>query len=205
MGRPPMATAAQPGEPGFISVFLDIPFPTSIPNGNYTTFDPIKGIAVVTLTLREGTRAFFRNRPIVGPTSFRDLQQAWQTPNRAARGLRLRRCQQTYRRKTGLSLALGQSGLQGVNVARAPSPANASAGNTVSLLITESIARRPAHIHSKRKRLPTSLLVAFIYAGNDLRSHTLGACSTIGPAGLNLRRLEGVSAFFARGSLLPKS
>jgi TonB family protein len=25
-------------------------------------------------------------------------------------------------------------------------------------------------------------------------SHTLGACSTIGPAGLNLRRLEGVSA-----------
>ena len=30
-------------------------------------------------------------------------------------------------------------------------------------------------------------------AGNDLRSHTLGACSTIGPAGLNLRRLEGVS------------
>ena len=38
---------------------------------------------------------------------------------------------------------------------------------------------------NKRKRLPTFLLVAFIYAGNDLRSHTLGACSTIGPAGLN--------------------
>ena len=26
---------------------------------------------------------------------------------------------------------------------------------------------------SKRKRLPTFLLIAFIYAGNDLRSHTL--------------------------------
>ena len=54
------------------------------------------------------------------------------------------------------------------------------------------------------------------YAGNDLRSHTLGACSTIGPAGLNfrvrdgngwiprgkitdnLRRLEGVSARLLR-------
>ncbi len=29
-------------------------------------------------------------------------------------------------------------------------------------------------------------------------SHTLGACSTIGPAGLNLRRLEGVSARLLR-------
>jgi hypothetical protein len=85
MGRPPMATAAQPGEPGFISVFLDIPFPTSIPNGNYTTFDPIKGIAVVTLTLREGTRAFFRNRPIVGPTSFRPATGMANTQPRRAR------------------------------------------------------------------------------------------------------------------------
>jgi hypothetical protein len=39
----------------------------------------------------------------------------------------------------------------------------------------------------KRKRLPTFLLVAFINAGNDLRSHTLGACSTIGPAVLTSR------------------
>jgi hypothetical protein len=44
----------------------------------------------------------------------------------------------------------------------------------------------------KRKRPIRFLRLAFIYAGNDLRSHTLGACSTIGPAGLNLRRLEGV-------------
>ena len=29
-------------------------------------------------------------------------------------------------------------------------------------------------------------------------SHTLSACSTIGPAGLNLRRLEGVSARLLR-------
>jgi hypothetical protein len=32
---------------------------------------------------------------------------------------------------------------------------------------------------------------AFIYAGNDLLSHTLGACSTIGPAGLNFRVRDG--------------
>jgi hypothetical protein len=81
-----MVTTAQPKIPGFISVFFDVPFPTSIPNGSYTTFDPTKEIGVVTLTLREGARAFFRNRPIVGPTSFRDLQQAWQEPQRPREG-----------------------------------------------------------------------------------------------------------------------
>ena len=40
-------------------------------------------------------------------------------------------------------------------------------------------------------------------AGNDLRSHTIGACSTIGPAGLNLRRLEGVSARSLRRIPIP--
>jgi hypothetical protein len=45
----------------------------------------------------------------------------------------------------------------------------------------------------QRKRPRSFLNVAFIYAGNDLLSHTLGACSTIGPAGLNLRRLAGVN------------
>ena len=69
-------------QPGFIAVLFDVPFPTSVPNGSYLSFDPVKTLAVVTLTLREGSRAFFRNRPVIGPTSFQELQQAWQEPQR---------------------------------------------------------------------------------------------------------------------------
>jgi len=64
-------TTPLPKIPGFVAVFFDVPFPTSIPNGTHSAFDPVKGIAAVTVTLREGSRAFFRNRPIVGPASFR--------------------------------------------------------------------------------------------------------------------------------------
>lgn len=71
---------------GFVAVFFDIPFPTSVPNGTYVTFDPVKGLAAVTVTLREGSRAFFRNRPISGPTSFRELQVAWQEAKRPREG-----------------------------------------------------------------------------------------------------------------------
>jgi hypothetical protein len=59
------------------------------------------------------------------------------------------------------------------------------------------------HLLDKRKRLPTFLLVAFIYAGNDLRSHTLGACSTIGPAGLNFRVRDG-NGWIPRGKITDK-
>jgi hypothetical protein len=52
----------------------------------------------------------------------------------------------------------------------------------------------------QRKRPPTFLLVAFIYAGNDLLSHTLGACSTIGPAGLNFRVRDG-NGWIPRGKI----
>ena len=45
---------------------------------------------------------------------------------------------------------------------------------------------------------------AFIYAGNDLRSHTLGACSTIGPAGLNFRVRDG-NGWNPRGMITDKS
>jgi hypothetical protein len=62
--------------PGFIAVLLDVPFPISIPNAAYFVFDPEKGIAAIEVSLREGARAFFRNRPIQGPTSFADLRQA---------------------------------------------------------------------------------------------------------------------------------
>lgn len=79
-------TATQPTGPGFVAVFFDIPFPTSIPNGTYPAFDPVKGIAAVTLTLREGSRAFFRNRPIVGPTSFEELKRGWQEQQRPREG-----------------------------------------------------------------------------------------------------------------------
>lgn len=62
-----------PSGPGFLTAILDVPFSLSIPNSCYTVLDPIKGIAVVQSTLREGSRAFFRNTPITGPTSFNDL------------------------------------------------------------------------------------------------------------------------------------
>ena len=42
--------------------------------------------------------------------------------------------------------------------------------------------------------------MAFIYAGNDLLSHTLGACSTIGPAGLNFRVRDG-NGWIPRGKI----
>jgi len=72
-----MATAApQYIGPGFVSVLIDVPFPISIPNGAYFVYDPQKGIAAIEVSLREGSRAFFRNRPIQGPTSFTDLRDA---------------------------------------------------------------------------------------------------------------------------------
>jgi hypothetical protein len=58
----------------------------------------------------------------------------------------------------------------------------------------QTLKRREAPLHSvcgKRKRPRSLLNVALINAGNDLRSHTLGACSTIGPAGLNFRVRDG--------------
>jgi hypothetical protein len=62
--------------PGFVVVFLDIPFPISIPNGAYLTFDPKKDVACIELILHEGSKAFFRNRPIIGATSFERLKTA---------------------------------------------------------------------------------------------------------------------------------
>src|SRR5208337_5625186 len=54
-----------------------------------------------------------------------------------------------------------------------------------------------------RKRPRSFLNVAFIYAGNDLLSHTLGACSTIGPAGLNFRVRDG-NGWNPRGKITDK-
>jgi hypothetical protein len=62
--------------PGFVSVLLDVPFPISIPNAAYFVFDPQNGIACIEVSLQEGVRAFFRSRPIQGPTSFAELQRA---------------------------------------------------------------------------------------------------------------------------------
>jgi hypothetical protein len=69
--------------PGFIAAFFDIPFPISVPNNTYLVYDPQKEVAFIEVTLREGARAFFRNRAIQGPTSFEELRQAaqgWQHP-----------------------------------------------------------------------------------------------------------------------------
>jgi hypothetical protein len=62
--------------PGFVAVLFDIPFPVSIPNGAYLVYDPCKGVACIQVTLREGSKEFFRNRPIIGPTSFESLKDA---------------------------------------------------------------------------------------------------------------------------------
>ncbi len=55
-------------------------------------------------------------------------------------------------------------------------------------------------LQSKRKGPSRFLSTAFINAGNDLRSHTLGACSTIGPAGLNYRVRDG-NGWIPRGKI----
>ena len=67
---PPM-----PQGPGFITVILDIPFSLALPNGQYTVFDPVKGMAIVQPMMKEGSRTFFRDTPITGPTSFDDLKR----------------------------------------------------------------------------------------------------------------------------------
>jgi hypothetical protein len=74
-----MSTAQQPPQaptgPGFVTLMLDVPFGLALPNGGYTVFDPVRGIALVQPTLKEGSRTFFRNASIVGPTSFNDLKR----------------------------------------------------------------------------------------------------------------------------------
>ena len=62
--------------PGFVTVVLDVPFPISVPNGAYFAYDPVSQVGCVEVALREGSKAFFRNRPITGPNSFRDLLTA---------------------------------------------------------------------------------------------------------------------------------
>jgi hypothetical protein len=79
------------------------------------------------------------------------------------------------------------------------------AGNSPGLRIPKVTGVVPTlRVRHKRKRLPTFLLIAFINAGNDLRSHTLGACSTIGPAGLNFRVRDG-NGWIPRGKITDKS
>lgn len=75
-----------PHEPGFITVILDIPFSLAIPNGQYTVFDPVKGMAIVQPVMKEGSRTFFRDTPIIGPTSFDDLKRKAQEYERPRLG-----------------------------------------------------------------------------------------------------------------------
>jgi len=82
-----MGTLQMPAlAPGFIAVLFDVPFPISIPNGNYISYDSQKGIAVIAVTLKEGSRAFFRNTAISGPTSFEELRRAQQEAPRSREG-----------------------------------------------------------------------------------------------------------------------
>jgi hypothetical protein len=70
----PAQGPTMPSGPGFITVILDIPFSLAVPNGQYTVFDPVKGIAIVQPAMKEGSRTFFRDTPITGPTSFDELK-----------------------------------------------------------------------------------------------------------------------------------
>ena len=79
-------TAPQLSGPGFVAMLLDVPFPISIPSAAYLVFDPVKGVAAIEVSLQEGSRAFFRSRPIQGPTSFTDLRQASAVMERRDRG-----------------------------------------------------------------------------------------------------------------------
>jgi hypothetical protein len=75
-----------PQGPGFITVILDIPFSLAIPNGQYTVFDRVRGMAIVQPVMKEGSRTFFRDTPITGPTSFDDLKrkaQEYERPRQA--------------------------------------------------------------------------------------------------------------------------
>jgi hypothetical protein len=62
--------------PGFVAALLDIPFVLALPNATCLCYDPKKGVAAVQTLLKEGSRAFFRNMPIQGPTTFEQLKQA---------------------------------------------------------------------------------------------------------------------------------
>ena len=87
MTAPQHSSPAAPVGPGFVVVILDIPFALGLPNATFTVFDPVKQLAIVQVVSREGSRAFFRNRPIIGPTSFAEL---------AARALEYQRPRQDY-------------------------------------------------------------------------------------------------------------
>jgi hypothetical protein len=79
MANPPVAPLPIPG---FVSVIFDVPFPISVPDDDYTSFDPQKIIAVVTVKAKSGTRAFFRTGRITGLGTFENLHQQPLGPQR---------------------------------------------------------------------------------------------------------------------------
>ena len=81
-----MTASQQYSGPGFVAVIFDIPFPISVRNRAYLVHDPKKEVACAELALREGSRAFFRNRPITGPASFENLRKAVQEQQRPRDG-----------------------------------------------------------------------------------------------------------------------
>ena len=78
MNNTPTPPASLSG-PGFVTLILDIPFGLGLPNGGFATFDPLKDMALIQPVLKEGSRSFFRNTPISGPTSFADLMSKART------------------------------------------------------------------------------------------------------------------------------
>jgi hypothetical protein len=79
MGNPPAVPVAIPG---FVSVIFDVPFTISVPDDHYETYDPQKGIAVVTVSAKSGARSFFRSGRITGPEAFRNQQKQLIVPQR---------------------------------------------------------------------------------------------------------------------------
>ena len=68
--------------PGFIALYFDIPFPVSVHDNDYFVRDPIGGAAIITLKLREGSRAFYKNSQMAGgPSSERNHESAVNSAN----------------------------------------------------------------------------------------------------------------------------
>jgi hypothetical protein len=55
-------------------VIFDVPYPISVPDDHYKTYDPDKGIAIVTVLAKSGARGFFRSGRITGPGTFLNQQ-----------------------------------------------------------------------------------------------------------------------------------
>jgi hypothetical protein len=51
-------------------MLLDVPFPISIPSAAYFVFDPVKGVAVIEVSMQEGSLESIRPEPTYSGSHF---------------------------------------------------------------------------------------------------------------------------------------